>query len=242
MTGVPLSRRRAAAVFVARWVVTLAVLGGLAYGARELFDTAQLRGDQEAADDAVRSATARNRRSTTTTAPSEATTTTAAAAATTTAAPVAVGPIAPTALDASGTERDLPDSCGQPVNYAVGNIVDGNLATAWRVPGPGTGATVTFTLPGKVRLTEIGLVPGYAKVDLCSNFDRFTQMRRIVAVTWHFDDEVSLPQTFKDRPELQTMPVDVVTSTVTLEIRQTTGAPQLDATAVSEVRLVGAAA
>ena len=52
----PLSRRRAVAVFTARWVVTLAVLGGLAYGARQLFDTASLRGDQEASEDAVRSA------------------------------------------------------------------------------------------------------------------------------------------------------------------------------------------
>lgn len=239
----PLSRRRAVAIFVARWVVTLAVLGGLVYGARQLFDTADLKGAQEAADDASRSAAARDRRSTTTTVATEATTTTVAVAPeATTTVPVAAGPIVPVGLTASGTERDLPDSCGQPVGYAVGNIVDGSLATAWRVPGPGTGATVTFTLPGKTRLTEIGLVPGYAKVDLCSNFDRFTQMRRIVAVTWHFDDEVTLPQTFKDRPELQTMPVDVVTSTVTLEIRQTTGAPQLDATAVSEVRLVGAPA
>lgn len=241
----PLSRRRAVAIFTARWVVTLAVLGGLAYGARQLFDTADRRGDREAADDAFRSATARNRRSTTTTVAAEAapSTTAAVAAGTTVAsAVVAAEPIAPVAVEASATERNLPDSCGQPVNYAAGNIVDGSLATAWRVAGPGTGATVRFTLPGKVRLTEIGLVPGYAKVDLCSNFDRFTQMRRIVSVTWRFDDEVTLPQTFKDRPELQTMPVDVVTSTVTLEIRQTTGDPQLDATAVSEVRFVGAPA
>jgi hypothetical protein len=231
-------------VFAARWIVTLAVLGGLAYGARQLFDTADLRGQQEATDDAARSTGGRNRRSTTTSVPADPAPTTSAAPAvsTTVSGLVAVGPVTPVGLEASGTERDLPDSCGQPVNYSVDNIVDGNLATAWRVPGAGTGATVTFALSGKLHLTEIGLVPGYAKVDLCSNFDRFTQMRRIVAVTWHFDDEVTLPQTFKDRPELQTMPIDVVTSTVTLEIRQTTGNPQLDATAVSEVRLVGAPA
>jgi hypothetical protein len=211
---VPVTRRDVA-VFVLRWVVTLALLGAVVYGARRLFDEAEAKGAQEVVDDARRSAN-----------PRRATT----------------GPIVPAGLVASGTERDLPDSCGQPVNYAVTNLVDGNLATAWRVAGPGSGATVTFTLPGSVRLTEIGLVPGYAKVDLCSNFDRFTQMRRITAVTWYFDGEVSVPQTFLDRPEMQTVPIDVVTSTVRLEILTTTGNPQLDATAVSEVRLVGAPA
>lgn len=227
------------AIFVLRWVVTLALVGALGYGARRLFDTAEAKGVQEVADDARRSAAARVRSTTTVTEPGPATSAVAAPAPT--AAPV-VAAIAPTGLVASGTERDLPDSCGQPVNYAVTNMSDGNLATAWRVAGPGTGATVTFTLPGRVRLTEIGLVPGYAKVDLCSNFDRFTQMRRITAVTWYFDDEVSVPQTFLDRPELQMVPVDVVTSTVRLEIRTTTPNPQLDATAVSEVRFVGAPA
>ena len=90
-----------------------------------------------------------------------------------------------------------------------------------------------------VHLTQVGLVPGYAKVDVCSNFDRFTQLRRVVSVTWHFDGEVAVPQTFKDRPEMQSVPVDVTTSTVTLEITATTPNPRLDAAAVSEVLLLG---
>ena len=38
-----------------RGIVTLALLGGLAYGARQLFDTAKLRGRAEAAEDVARS-------------------------------------------------------------------------------------------------------------------------------------------------------------------------------------------
>ena len=224
-------------IFVARWVVTLALLAGLGYGVRQLFHTARLRGAQEVADDAARSRS--SRRSTTTTVASGPSTT--AAAVTTTPAPLgATGPVTPSAAEASDTEQDQPDSCGRPVNYDVGNVIDGNITTAWRVAGDGVGATVTLTLPGRVHLTQVGLVPGYAKVDQCSNFDRFPQLRRVTAVTWHFDNEVSLPQSFKDRPEMQTMPVDVITSTVTVEIRSSTPNPRLDAVAISEVQLIGA--
>ena len=230
--------RRPVVIFVVRWVVTLALLGGLAYGVRQLFTTARLRGAQEAADDAARSHGPRPRAATTTSAPAGAAST--APVATTTTQPLGISePVTPSAIEASDTERDQPDSCGRPVHYDVANLVDGNVATAWRVAGDGEGATVTLTLPGRIHLTQVGLVPGYAKVDLCSNFDRFTQLRRIVSVTWHFDGEVSLPQTFKDRPEMQTLPVDVTTSTVTIEVRSTTSDPRLDATAISEVQLLG---
>lgn len=230
--------RRAVAIFVVRWIVTLAVLGGLVYGARQLFDTARLRGAQEASDDAARSGT-RNRRGTTT---SSAAPTTAPAVTTTTVATDVVGPVAAVSVEASDTEADKPDSCGRPVNYGVANLVDGTSSTAWRAPGDGVGAKIVLRLAGPTHLTQLGLVPGYAKVDQCSNLDRFTQLRRVTSVVWRFDGEVVLPQAFKDRPELQTMVVDVVTTTIEIEITGTTPNPRLDAVAISEVQLLGAPA
>ena len=233
--------RRAVAIFVMRWIVTLAMLVALVYGARQLFDTARQRGAQEAADD-VRRSTGPGRRATTTSTAASAVSTAAAAGPTTTVALAPSGPVDVATVEASDTERDLPDSCGRPVNYDVRNLVDGNTTTAWRAPGDAVGARVTITLPRPTHLTQIGLVPGYAKVDQCSNLDRFTQLRRVTAVEWLFDGEVSLPQTFKDRPEMQTMAVDVITTTITIEIRGSTPNPRLDAAAISEVQLVGAAA
>jgi hypothetical protein len=125
------------------------------------------------------------------------------------------------------------------VSYDAANVLDGNLSTAWRAPGDGTGVTLQLTLAAPAHITQVGLVPGYAKVDLCSGFDRFPQLRRVTSVTWRFDGGVTVKQTFKDRPELQNLPVDVVSATVVVEITGVTSDPQLDATAISEVRLVG---
>lgn len=148
-------------------------------------------------------------------------------------------PVLATALEASQTSGTSKNNCGDMTSYEVEKVQDGNKATAWRVKGDGTGQTVTLTLAGPTRLTEVGLLPGYAKLDECSGTDRFAQLRRVTAVTWSFDGGTTVDQLFQEQPELQTIPVDVTTRRVTIEIKGVTKNPTIDATPISEVRLLG---
>jgi hypothetical protein len=99
---------------------------------------------------------------------------------------------------------------------------------------------VTLSLPGVARITQVGLVPGYAKVDAASGRDRFGQNRRIREVRWHFGDGTVTDQRFQDRPAMQRVAVDVVASRVVIEIVATVpGDPAHDYTAISDVSIVG---
>lgn len=131
---------------------------------------------------------------------------------------------------------------GEAVSYDGGLMLDGDPSTAWRMSGDGTGAVLTFTLAEATRLSSVGLVNGYAKVD--GDVDWYPRNRRISAVTWGFDDGSTLQQDLIDNPALQTIGLEggVVTSTVTLTLT-TVSAPGAeggrDFTPVSDVRLIG---
>jgi hypothetical protein len=142
---------------------------------------------------------------------------------------------------ASATAPDSVDDAGAPTSYGAENMLDEDPATAWRVEGDGSGATITVTLPGPSRLTQVGLVPGYAKTDPVSGVDRFTQERRITRVSWRFDDGTEVVQRLDDQPTLQTSTVDVTASSVVVEILATTeaGDPDYDYTAISDLSVQG---
>ena len=141
---------------------------------------------------------------------------------------------------ASAQSDPATDSCQRPVTYDASNVKDNEPTTAWRVAGDGVGAALVLTLAGPTQLREVGLIPGYAKRDPCVDVDRFPQLRRITRVRWTFDGGASVEQRFEDRPDMQALGVDVVTAKVTLLIlATTTDPPQLDYTAISDVRLVG---
>ena len=161
---------------------------------------------------------------------------------TTTAPALVIGPagsVQAVRIDASGVAQPAQDSCGKTVSYDAAKAQDDNPGTAWRVPGDGQGATLTLTLAGPTHLREVGLLPGYAKRDLCTEVDRFPQVRRITSVRWRFDQGAPVTQTFKDKADIQSIPVDVTTTKVVIEILATTADPILDYTAVSEIRLAG---
>jgi hypothetical protein len=142
---------------------------------------------------------------------------------------------------ASATAPGNVDGAGNQTSYEAGNLLDDDPATAWRVEGNGRGVTITLTLPVPAHLTEVGLIPGYAKIDPASGTDRFTQERRISRVRWRFDDQTSVTQELVDAPELQRTTVDVDTTSVMLEIVRT-GAPgdaDFDYTAISDISLTG---
>jgi hypothetical protein len=152
-------------------------------------------------------------------------------------------PVKATGVDVSSQTGSATNGCGQSTSYDAANLQDGDPSTAWRVKGDGTGQTIRLTLPGPTHLTSVGLLPGYAKVDSCTSADRFKQMRKVSSVTWTFDGGAEVAQTFQPTTEIQNQAVDVVTTTVTIEITATApGDGSLDYTPISEIALLGAPA
>ena len=65
---------------------------------------------------------------------------------------------------------------------------------------------MTLTEPGVV--TRVGLINGYAKQ--VAGVDWYPNNRRILAVTWGFDDGSIVEQTFAERPDMQRLKVPPV--------------------------------
>jgi hypothetical protein len=136
------------------------------------------------------------------------------------------------------------DVDGNAVRYEARNMLDGQAFTAWRAPGDLAGQTIAFTFDEEVVLSSVGMINGYAKSD--PGYDGYTANRRVLEVEWVFTDGTVVEQTLGDSRELQTVPVDAVTTAVELRIvrvsRPGRGDSGRDFTAISEVTLVGAPA
>jgi len=142
---------------------------------------------------------------------------------------------------ASATAEDNVDAAGTVTTYAASNVLDGDPSTGWRTRGDGEGVTLMLALPWRRHLTEVGLIPGYAKVDPTNGRDRFPEERRIRTVRWRFDDGTTVEQELADEPTMQRQAVDVTTTSVVIEIVATTepGDDRYDYTAISDVSLLG---
>ncbi|MEV5002968.1 NADase-type glycan-binding domain-containing protein [Nocardioides sp. LML1-1-1.1] len=137
------------------------------------------------------------------------------------------------------------DRAGKQVRFVAANMWDGKPRTAWRMPGDGTGQTLTFDLGQDVVITEVGLINGYAKVDGSDNW--YQGNRRIRAVQWEFDDGTRVTQELADRREVQRAELGpIATRTVTVHLLVVTapgkGPNSRDFTAISELQLLGAPA
>ena len=144
--------------------------------------------------------------------------------------------------DTAAPSRDVD---GNAVRYEAFNMLDGQADTAWRMPGAASGQEIVFRLDAPTRISEVGLINGYAKVD--PGYDGYTANRRITAVEWDFGDGTVIPQDLTDDLGVQRVAVDdVVSDTVTLRILAVTpparGPAGRDYTAISDVALVGAPA
>ena len=201
----------------------------LVVGVQRLWAAAEERGNEKTKTHA------------TTTAAPPATTAAATPAPSATAAPPPPGPVTAT-VQASSATGPAQNGCGQTTTYDPANVLDGNKATAWRAAGDGTGQSLQFTLGASTHLVQVGLIPGYDKIDDCSGADRFVQMRKITGVKWTFADGTSVAQSFTPDRTMQMTNVNVVTTSVLLEITGTTGASGLDYTPISEVSLIGSPA
>jgi hypothetical protein len=142
--------------------------------------------------------------------------------------------------EASATAPDSVDDAGNPVDYDPANVLDGDPSTAWRVEGSGQGEMVAIELPAPAHITEVGLIPGYAKTDPTTGKDRFGENRRIREVRWHFDDGTVVGQRFQDQPTMQQIAVEVTASRVLVEILGTLpGDPDHDYTSISDISILG---
>jgi len=136
------------------------------------------------------------------------------------------------------------NACNQRISYDPALVHDGQLDTAWRVPGDGKGQFLRLDLAAPTLITELSLVPGYAKVDPCDGVNRFTQNRRVRKVRLSFSDGSSVEGSFTDAPTLQPVHfAPVRTSWVQISILETypqpAGSAGRDFTPISEVVLGG---
>ncbi len=149
------------------------------------------------------------------------------------------------ATAAPGTDFD-----GNVVRYDALNMLDGVPATTWRMPGDGSGETITVELAEQTELTSVGLINGYAKTGTDGSgapLDWYAGNRRILSVEWHFDDGSVVPQDLTETRRLQSVEIDpVTTSTVQLRLVTVTppgeGPARRDYTALSDLALVGSKA
>jgi hypothetical protein len=133
------------------------------------------------------------------------------------------------------------DTEGNPVDYEASNMLDGVPETCWRMPGDGTGEEIVITLPARTKLRSVGLINGYAKQG--GDIDWYHGNRRIEQVEWVFDDGTTVPQTLADTESVQSIDVDVRTTTITLRLVQVSapgkGPSRRDFTAISDLLFVG---
>lgn len=151
-------------------------------------------------------------------------------------------------IDASGYAAPSISGCaGQnQTTFEPTNALDGVLDTAWRVPGDGRQAFLLIEFQTPLVLTEIQIVPGYAKIDPCDGTNRFFQNRRVRQVEITFSDGVSVPGEFRDSTDFQSVLFEPhltewVRITVLETYTQPAGSAGRDFTPISEVRLVGGA-
>lgn len=138
------------------------------------------------------------------------------------------------------------DLDGELVPYGPRRMLDATPATAWRTAGDATGQTITFTLAEPSTIRRVGLLNGYAKQVPSGTglVDWYPNNRRITAVEWIFDDGTTVRQDLVEKPKLQRLTIDpVTTSTVQLRLLAITppgtGVLGRDFTAISDVLVAG---
>ena len=174
--------------------------------------------------------------------------TTAPTAAATTAPPPTgpAGPLQVADVSATCTARGSTDSRGNLVKFSSSNVIDGDSGTAWRCEGNGSGVALTLVLAAPSQVTQVGAIPGYARIDPYNGDDRFTENRRVTSLHWVCLDPAgntvaTYDQDFADSRQMQTaeVPNFARCSSVRAEISGTTQPGRRDYTAISEIALAG---
>lgn len=157
--------------------------------------------------------------------------------------------IVPTNVNATSTLDAQRGGCdGKLSTYGASNVIDGDPQTAWSSrESNGSGQHLMFHFGSSTELTQIGVIPGYAKEgpltwNGCRSVSRFDLNRQVVRVRYTFDDGSTIEQSFESTPVMQWLPVSTITSSVDVEILETVLPPGPhvdDDTLISEVGFRG---
>jgi hypothetical protein len=166
---------------------------------------------------------------------------------TVTTPPGAAGELRPVGATATAALEPQRLCDGEEATYVPANLVDGDLDTGWAVSGDGSGQSVTVDFGHSVRLTSVGMTPGYTKLgprgDPCRLVSSFEVNRIVSQVRYEFDDGSTMEQQLAPVAQIQHQPVDVTTRRVTIHILATDLPPGADDdTVISEARFEGVAA
>lgn len=137
---------------------------------------------------------------------------------------------APTAAD--------PEECaGEVGSYSAENLTDGDLSTKWAYESDMAGRRFEFEFAQPVHLTSVALA-GFG-TGSCGTLGG-DDFRSITGVRWTFDDGSVVRHNPTSSDGLDSISVDVVTSTVTMDVTSTEpGLDGLQSSFVSEVSFEG---
>jgi hypothetical protein len=156
-------------------------------------------------------------------------------------APAEIVTLVPAAVGASASAPDGQDAAGAPVSFAPEMLIDGQVDTAWRVPGDGIGQWLAFAFDTDVTVRNVYLVTGYTKIDPNDGSNRFLENRRVTRVRIQFSETEYLDVPLRDAPELQTITINppVTTRNMWITIQDSTDHGGRDFAAISEVLITG---
>lgn len=142
-------------------------------------------------------------------------------------------------VTASSVAPPSKDAAGNTVTYLPSHVIDGDVETAWRTPGNGHGETLTLLFSDPVDVVQVGMIPGYAKIDPATSANRFLQDRIITDVRWLIDGIAPTEQHFSPDPYPQLVRLSATTNQITVRILRTTRPGGADFTAISEIYVYG---
>ncbi|PDW02304.1 serine/threonine protein kinase [Candidatus Viridilinea mediisalina] len=160
------------------------------------------------------------------------------------------GPLAwqvPVFITASDYAPSGVDAAGNITSFEPQNAVDGQTDTAWRVAGDGIDEYLLLEFDPPIKVHEVQIIPGYAKIDPYDGTDRFYQNRRVRYGWIILTEDDWFPFEFEDAPTYQAVviPEPIVTDFVVILIDETyphpSGPAGRDFTPISEVAVWGQA-
>jgi hypothetical protein len=100
---------------------------------------------------------------------------------------------------------------------------------------------VTVDLGRHATITRVGIIPGYAKIDVTSGQDWYFTLRRVRQVVWTFQNGEQFTQSLSpDSRAMQYIDVPpIVSRSARVEIREVTAHGGLDFVAISEMEVWG---
>ncbi|MEO3815989.1 hypothetical protein [Plantactinospora sp. B24E8] len=149
--------------------------------------------------------------------------------------PGATPSAAPVPIPADRVRADASSIVPESARFAVGNLLDGDLATCWQSDGDrlrnNIGVRLTFEFDAPVRLARITLVNGYARTP--TDYRNNERAARLTVVT----EGGSVPWVLPDSAEAQTIDLPTVapTGTVTLVVEEVYPGTRFRDLAITEI-------